>query len=130
MGDIKNRMTIESICRNKSVALQGIDNRKYLEMLSLPALDGVTIAKYQTISIEIVGTCMYLCLTYICIRNTALYFSLSMNTILRVRCVNPSRCRVRTDIKVRTIDGQSERSRYTRESTSRSASFSFSEKKI
>ena len=39
VGYIKNRMKIESISRNKSVTLQGIDKRQDLELVSLPALD-------------------------------------------------------------------------------------------
>ena len=38
-GEIKNRMKIEIICRQKSVSLQAMDNRQDLELLSLPVLD-------------------------------------------------------------------------------------------
>ena len=90
----------------------------------------VMTAKYQTISIEIVGTCIYVCLACICIRHTALDFSVRVVLILRMRCVNATRCTVASNEKAWTIVGRSGRSRCTRESSSRSAPFYFSVKKI
>ena len=90
----------------------------------------VTTAKHRTIPIEIVGTCMYLGLLYICIRHTALHFLVKIVLILRMSCENATRCTVLTNIKARAINGRSDRSGYTRESTTRSAPFPFSAKKI
>ena len=64
---------------------------------------------------------MYLCLAFIWIRHKALHFSVTIVLILRMRCVNATRCTVLTNIKARTIDVRPERSRYTREWTKRSA---------
>ena len=47
----------------------------YVTVIATHMKSGVTTAKYQTISIEIVGTCMIECLAYIFTRHTALYFS-------------------------------------------------------
>ena len=90
----------------------------------------VTTAKYETISIEIVGTLMVICLVYICIRHTDFYFSVMIFLILRIRRVNATHCTIRTNVKAWSIDGRSNGSGYTRESLPMSASFPFSAKKI
>ena len=66
---------------------------------------------------------MYLWPAYICIKLTSPYFSVTIVLILCMSCVNATRCTVLTDIKARTIDRRSDRSRYTRESTPSLAPF-------